>query len=74
MLRLLWGKESARLDELCSKMQRRREFAERILGEMCRKGMIEQTQDCYRLTAILRHDIETIFQSDQLPLSPSMWG
>jgi predicted HTH transcriptional regulator len=73
-LRVLWAKEVATLDELCSKMQRKQEFAERVLGEMCRKGMIEETQHSYHLMPVVRRDIETIFQSDQLPLSPSMWG
>jgi hypothetical protein len=55
-------------------MQRKREFAERILEDMSKKGMIETAQLCYRLAPVVRADIETIFQSDQLPLSLSMWG
>jgi predicted HTH transcriptional regulator len=74
VLRVLWGKESATLDELCSKMQRRHDFGERVIGEMLVKGMVEQTADCYRLSMVVRRDIECIFQSDQLPLDPSMWG
>jgi len=74
VLRVLWAKEAASLDELYPKMQRKREFAERILGEMCRKGMIEEAQHSYHLAPVVRHDIETIFQSDQLTLSPTMWG
>jgi hypothetical protein len=36
--------------------------------------MIEVTQGSYRLAPVVREDIETIFQSDQLPLTLSMWG
>jgi ATP-dependent DNA helicase RecG len=74
VLRVLWAKEAASLDELYPKMQRRREFAERVVGEMCRKGMVEEAQQSYRLSPVVRRDIETIFQSDQLTFSPSMWG
>ena len=74
VLRVLWGKEAATAEELYSKMQRKREFAERILEDMSKKGMIETAQCCYRLASVVRRDIETIFQSDQLPLSLSMWG
>lgn len=74
VLRVLWGKECATLDDLCSKMQRRREFGERVLGEMCKKGMIEEALGSYRLMPVLRQDIETVFQSDQMLLDPSMWG
>lgn len=55
-LRVLWAKEVADLDDLCSKMKRKHEFAERVLGEMCRKGMIEGQQHSYRLSPVVRHD------------------
>jgi ATP-dependent DNA helicase RecG len=74
LLRLLWGRGSATFDEISSTMQRKREFATRIVNEMCKKAMIEQVDGAYRLERVLRRDIETIFQSDQLPLDPSMWG
>jgi ATP-dependent DNA helicase RecG len=74
VLRLLWGRESGSLDDLCSRMQRKREFGSRVLEQMCRKAMIEEVQGCYRLAPVVRRDIETIFQSDQLPLDPSMWA
>jgi predicted HTH transcriptional regulator len=74
VLRLLWGRESASLDDLCSRMQRKREFAARVLEQMGRKGMVEEAQGYYQMGPVVRHDIETIFQSDQLPLDPSMWG
>gem|GEM_PF-5545020 len=41
---------------------------------MSKKGMIEIAQCCYRLAPVVRRDIETIFQSDQLSLSLSVWG
>jgi len=74
VLRLLWGKGSASLDEVCSIMQRKQEFAKCVVNEMCKKAMIEQVGGGYRLEPVLRRDIETIFQSDQLALDPSMWG
>jgi ATP-dependent DNA helicase RecG len=74
ILRMLWGKEPATAEELCSRMQRKRDFADRVLSEMAEKGMIEVAQNSFRLAHVLRRDIETIFQSDQLPLSLSMWG
>jgi ATP-dependent DNA helicase RecG len=74
VLRLLWGKGSATFDEMCSTMQRKREFATCVVSEMCKKAMIEQVGGLYRLEPVLRRDIETIFQSDQLALDPSMWG
>jgi ATP-dependent DNA helicase RecG len=74
VLRILWGKETASVDDLCLGMQRKREFANRVLEQMCRKGMIEAAEGRYCLEPVVRHDIETIFQSDQLPLDPSMWG
>jgi predicted HTH transcriptional regulator len=73
-LRVLWSKDSATLNDLCSKMQRKPDLVERVLGEMTQKGMIEQEGLCYRLCASVRRDIETIFQSDQLTLDSGMWG
>jgi hypothetical protein len=74
VLRLLWRRQAVPLDELCAKMQRKREFAMHVLMEMKKKGMIEMDDVAYRLTTAVHQDIETIFQSDQLPLDPSMWG
>jgi ATP-dependent DNA helicase RecG len=74
VLRLLWGRRAAAFGEICSAMQRKGEFAARVVSEMCKKAMIEQVDGAYRLEPVLRRDIETIFQSDQLPLDPSMWG
>jgi predicted HTH transcriptional regulator len=74
VLRLLWGKNYATLDDLCCGMQRKMEFGERVLREMCRKNMVEPVDQFYRLTAVVRRDIETVFQSDQLSLDPSLWS
>jgi len=74
VLRLLWAKPIVGLGEICARMQRKRDFAERALNEMCKKGMIERDDDVYRLTGTVRQDIETVFQSDQLTLDEPMWG
>lgn len=67
ILRVLWGKENgASLEELSSRMQRKREFAERVLGEMCKQMILELDQGVYRLTPVVRQDIETVFRSGQL--------
>jgi ATP-dependent DNA helicase RecG len=73
VLRVLWGKESASFDDLCAKMQRKPEFAERVMAQMVRKGMIEQHGASYGLMPVVRQDIEDIFHSDQMLLD-SMWG
>jgi hypothetical protein len=39
-----------------------------------KEGMVEPIDGDYRMEAVVRHDIETIFQSDQLSFDPSMWG
>jgi FeoC like transcriptional regulator len=70
---VLWGKESASFDDLCAKMQRKPEFAERVMAQMVRKGMIEQHGASYGLMPVVRQDIEDIFHSDQMLLD-SMWG
>jgi ATP-dependent DNA helicase RecG len=74
ILRLLWGKSVVVLDDILAKMQRKRDFALRVLDEMRKKGMIEAEGGAYQLAPVVRRDIETIFQSDQLALDPSMWG
>jgi ATP-dependent DNA helicase RecG len=74
VLRILWGQEIASMHDLCFGMQRKRESAVRVLEQMCRKGMIDPIDGHYRLEAVVRHDIETIFQSDQLSFDRSMWG
>jgi ATP-dependent DNA helicase RecG len=73
VLRTLWSRPCATIDDLCANMQRKSEFAERLLGEMCRKNMVEQVRGGYQLTPGVRRDIETIFQSDQLSLDSSLW-
>lgn len=74
-LRLLWQKQSATLEELACVMQRKEEFVERVLQEMCTKGMAEEQRwRSYSLTPIIREDITNIFHSDQMDLGLSMWG
>lgn len=65
-LRVLWSRDSATVDELCNVMQRNIDFGQRVLDRMCKKNMTEADYDGYRLTAVVRHDIETIFQAPQL--------
>ena len=67
-LRVLWSTERATLEELCSKMQRKIDFSKRVLEEMRKKNMIQSEEGSYSLTAVVRRDIETIFQSDQMQL------
>ena len=74
ILRLLWGKLVVPFDEVCARMQRKPDFAGRILNEMCKKGMAERDGDAYRLAQAIRFDIENIFQSNQMRLDESMWG
>lgn len=66
VLRLLWSKGYATLEDLCSSMQRKPEFAQRVLEQMQRKNMVEPVDQFFRLASGVRRDIETIFQSDQL--------
>jgi ATP-dependent DNA helicase RecG len=77
VLRLLWAKDSATTFELSTAMQRSREVSLRVVEGMLTKLMIvriDDTTDRFRLTEVLRHDIQTIFQSNQLSLDRSLWG
>lgn len=77
VLQLLWNKGSATLAELCSGMQRREEFAGRVLEEMCTKALVERLREepqYFTLNPLVRRDIEEIFQDDQMALDLSMWG
>jgi ATP-dependent DNA helicase RecG len=66
VLRALWAKDSASLQELAGRMQRKPETAERVLNEMSKKNIIDcDYSGVYRLTSTVRTDIQTIFQSDQ---------
>lgn len=75
VLRLLWARESASFDELCAKMQRKPDSGRRVLDDMSRRQMIEPIPalQSYKLQPTLRHDMETIFQSEQMSLE-TMWG
>jgi ATP-dependent DNA helicase RecG len=70
VISVLWRRSSVTLEDLASTMQRKREYAEGVLREMCKKLVIEMEGHDYRLTDAVRQDIQTIFQSDQLPLLP----
>lgn len=68
VLRCLFECETASQQELCGAMQRGLQFGHRILAEMLRKLMIEPVDGKgihWKLTSVVRHDIEHIFQEDQ---------
>jgi ATP-dependent DNA helicase RecG len=76
VLRMLWSHESVSNSALHVVMQRGREFGERVLAEMAQKAMIEKTlsgNDEYRLSPIVRSDIENIFKNNQLSMR-ELWG
>jgi ATP-dependent DNA helicase RecG len=78
LLRFLWTREAATLLELSAAMQRSREMATRTAEGMIRKLMIENVvgdTNRFKLTPTVRHDIQTVFQSDQMSfLHSSLWG
>ncbi len=76
-LRLLWDKEQASASELYSLMQRGSRFGQEVLDRMFRKTMIEPVDgvtSVWRLTPVVRKDIETIFQADQMSLGIDLFG
>jgi len=71
VLRFLFDRESASFRELCSAMQRGNMFGHRILSEMVRKMMVEPVSSLnleWRLSPVLRSDIQSIFRIDQYDL------
>jgi ATP-dependent DNA helicase RecG len=77
VLRLLWDNERASAGELYSLMQRGSGFGQEVLDRMLKKAMIEPAEGMtatWRLTPVLRHDIHTIFQSDQMTFGPDIFG
>jgi ATP-dependent DNA helicase RecG len=71
VVRFLFDRESATFRELCAVMQRGNPFAHRILSEMARKSMIESDSSLnleWRLSPIVRSDIQNIFRIDQYDL------
>jgi ATP-dependent DNA helicase RecG len=77
VLRLLWDKSQASSHELYSLMQRGSHFGQDVLDRMFKKGMIEPvdgTTSAWHLTAIIRRDIETIFQANQMSLGLDLFG
>lgn len=75
VLRMLWGKESVRETDLYKSMQRGKAFGDRVLSEMVKKYMIETVNigTEYRMTPVVRRDIEEVFKEDQ-PTIPGLWG
>jgi ATP-dependent DNA helicase RecG len=77
VLRLLWDKERASGSELYSLMQRGPRFGQEVLDRMFRKTMIEPVdgaRSVWRLEPVLRKDIQTIFQADQMNLGLDLFG
>ncbi len=72
VLSVLWRRDSATLEELALTMQRKPEYAQRVLGEMDKKLLLEVEGYAYRLSSPVRQDIQAIFQSDQLSLDWSI--
>ena len=68
VLSVLWRRDCATLKELGLTMQRKPDYSQRVLNEMCKKLLIEFDGQSYQLTSAVRYDIQTIFQSDQFPL------
>jgi hypothetical protein len=72
---MLWGKESVQETDLYKSMQRGKAFGDRVLSEMIKKFMIETVNigTEYRMTPVVRRDIENVFKEDQ-PTIPGLWG
>jgi len=71
VVRFLFDREHASFLELCSVMQRGHSFGHNILSEMARKCMIEAESSLnlnWRLSPIVRSDIENIFNKNQYDL------
>jgi ATP-dependent DNA helicase RecG len=76
-LRMLWTRETANLSEIAGGMQRGKDVAGRVLRDMQRKLMVEEVghgSDLFKLQDHVRHDIKTIFHSDQLSFDRTLWG
>jgi len=72
VLRLLWDKERVSAGELFSLMQRGSHVGQSVLDRMFTKAMIEPVdgmQTLWRLSPVVRRDIETIFSCNQMSFS-----
>jgi ATP-dependent DNA helicase RecG len=68
-LRALFSMVTVSLADLSSAIQRGTEQTRRILGEMEKKMMVVANADgSYELSAVIRQDIESVFNRDQLKL------
>jgi len=77
VLRLLWDKDQSSASELYSLMQRGSQFGQEVLDRMFRKTMIEPVDGLHmfwRLTPVIRRDIETVFSADQMNLGIDLFG
>ena len=77
ILRYLWEKQDAALPEIAKITQRGATHAQKVLEDMFRKMMIEPADGVsgrWRLTPIVRDDIQNIFRKDQLELGLDLFG
>jgi ATP-dependent DNA helicase RecG len=75
VLRILFSQQDASVDELCSGMQRGKEIGIKILRQMQTKLMLDPSSEGrFSLSSVIRGDIESIFQSDQLSFERALFG
>jgi predicted HTH transcriptional regulator len=69
-LRFLWSRHGAPLMEVSWALQRSHAATRGILEEMKKKLMVERSEDglSFQLASNVRHDIETIFRTDQMEM------
>jgi ATP-dependent DNA helicase RecG len=74
VLRFLWSRHEASLMEISWVLQRSHAATRRILEGQMKKYQVERSDHdlSFHLTASVRRDIETIFQSDQMDMN--LWG
>ena len=77
VLRYLWTGEGATITRLGNVMQRSTEVVKRVFESMRVKNMVEEVYGDpgqVMLTPALRHDVATVFQSNQMTFDKSLWG
>lgn len=77
VLRFLWDRPDAVLSEIAAVVQRGRDRAQRVMDEMLRRMVVEPTDGVsgrWRLTHVVRNDIQNIFRRDQLELGLDLFG
>lgn len=77
VLRWLWERGPSKLLEIATVMQRGHPFARRLLEDMRKKQIIEPSDgegNCWQLTSVVQHDIETVHQREQMDLGLDLFG